>query len=750
MPAIFIALLLLLLPFTGLTQQLATARDTIAVIENGKTLKMPWANGINYSNASNLDVNYDGVKDLVLYDRVNHINTGRFRCFVKTGVAGTTTYSYAPELSYYFPTVYNWAVFYDYNCDGREDLFCSTNSGIKVFRNEGTAANPINFVLFKNILLSDYNPGSTPLLGNIYASPVGVPGITDVDNDGDLDILTFSSQGVFLEYHQNQSKELYNHCDSLVFDYLDYCWGKFSESSCGISLNQCLPSPPLKENSISIDGKTYHAGACITCLDSDGDGDKDLILGDISCNHVQFAHNTGSPAAAFIGDTTMMYPNFPAKNNTTRIKLNIFPCAYYVDVDGDNKKDLIATPSAFGSENYKSVWYYNNSSATSTVNFQFVKNNFLQEEMIEVGQNAFPLIMDENADGKPDLLLGTYGFYTGNTLVSRLTLYRNIGTTAQPVFSLITQDYAGVSAQNLFHLMPTAGDIDNDGDLDLIMGNSTGQIHWLENTAGAGNPCNFSIFKNNPFGFTTISAEATPQLYDMDQDGKLDLLIGMKNGRIAYYKNTGTASVPGYSLISNTFGNVNVQGNPSIYGIDGYAVPYFFNDGNGTKLLVGSISGNVFYYDVPANVSQNFVLINASVNNYNEGAQAAPFFVDVNNDGKRDLFLGNAGGGLSFFSSASPLVSLAEMDGLSLEQKVSLFPNPCTTHLNLSIQELEFEKAKVKVYDMSGRELQESIAVSNEFTVDVSQLPAGLYLLAVHLQNKSTQRTVYKKCLKSE
>lgn len=750
MPKFFLSLLAFALAKTCFSQQLATARDTLTVIENGKVLKMPWANGINYCNVSNLDMNYDGIKDLVIYDRVNHINTGRFRCFIKTGASGTTTYSFAPELSYYFPTVYNWAVFYDYNCDGKEDLFCSTNSGIKVFRNEGAPNQPIHFVLVKSIIMSDYNPGSNPLMGNIYASSVGVPGITDVDNDGDLDILTFSSQGVFIEYHQNMSKEWYNHCDSLVYEYRDYCWGKFSESSCAISLNQCLPEPPFRLPDMNVAGKTLHAGSCLTCLDSDGDGDKDLIMGDISCNHVQYAHNLGNSSAALIGDSTQMYPNFPAKNNTTPIRMNIFPCTYYVDVDGDTKKDLIASPSAFGSENYKSVWYYKNTSSTPTVNFQFVKNSFLQDEMIEVGQNAFPLVMDENADGKPDLLLGTYGFYTGNTLVSRLTLYRNIGTLAQPVFSLITQDYAGVSSQGQFHLMPTAGDIDGDGDIDLIMGNSTGQIHWLENTAGSGNPCNFSVFKNNPFGFTTGSAEAAPQLYDIDQDGKLDLLIGMKNGKIAFYKNTGTLSSPSFSLVNPSFGNVNVQGNPSIYGIDGYAVPYFFNEGSGTKLLVGSISGEVKYYEVPTNLTQNFNLVNPQVNNYNEGAQSAPFFMDVNNDGKRDLFLGNAAGGISFFSSASPFVNLNRVDGKALQNKVKISPNPGRDEWRIEIQELEWEKVSLRLLDLSGRTLLEKDFAGNECRVDISQFPVGMYVLAIQLQDKTNRQTVFKKCIKSE
>lgn len=745
----FVLVLLFLFPAFLFSQNLALARDTISVLENGKVLKMPWANGINYSNASNLDLNYDGVKDLVLYDRLNHISTGRFRCFIKTGPPGTASYSFAPELSYYFPQVYNWAAFYDYNCDGREDLFCSTNSGIRVYRNAGSAANPVNFVLEKSILLSDYNPGSTPFFSNIYASPLGVPGISDLDNDGDLDILAFPSQGFYIEYHHNLSKELYGTCDSLRFEFRDYCWGKMSETNCNVSLNQCSPKAPPAFSPDPL-GKSYHAGACLTCIDGDGDGDKDLILGDISCNKVQYAYNSGSSSNALISDTTVMYPNYPAKGNTTRIQMNSFPCAYVVDVDGDNKKDLLASPSAFGSENYNSLWYYRNSSATATVNFQFVQKNFLQEEMIETGQNAFPLVFDENADGKPDLLLGTYGYYQVNTLRSRLKLYRNTGSLSQPQFSLVSEDYANLNSQNLFHIMPTAGDIDGDGDTDLLIGNATGQIHWVENTAGAGNPCNFSIFKANSFSITTQSAEAAPQLFDLDKDGKLDLLIGMKNGRIAYYRNTGSLTAPSFSLVSNTLGNVDVKGNILIYGIDGYAVPYFYQEGSATRALVGSVSGQVFYYDVPANPLQNFTLLNASVNNYNEGAQSAPHYVDLNNDNLRDLVLGNAGGGLSFFSSASPQVGAEEWSLSAVEQRLQLFPNPGQEVLNLRLRDSRVEVMELQLFDLYGRVIKTQQVNGNEARLDIASLSPGMYILQLRLSMGNRSLQLQRSFLKTE
>lgn len=728
----------------GASAQLPVAPDTISVIENGNILKMPWGNGLNYSNFSNIDLNYDGVKDLVAFDKLNQFGVGRFRCFIKT-TTGAETYSVNPFLSYNFPETVNWGVCYDYDCDGKEDLFSSASGGISVYKNTGSAAGGLSFTLMKPILNSYYQGSGTY---NLYASPVGVPGISDIDNDGDLDILTFSPQGVFVEYHQNMSKEAYGNCNSLdTFKLATGCWGKITENNCSVNFNQACTFKPWPDYHEELD-KSRHAGSCLTCIDYDNDNDKDLILGDISCNHVQFAKNGGSSSNAIIDDTTKLYPNYPNKNSTTQIKMTAFPCTYNVDVNGDGKNDLIATPNAFGSENVNSTWYYKNTSSTSTVNFQFVKNNFLQDEMIEVGQNSYPVLFDYNADGKKDLLIGTFGYFNPGNLKAQLALYKNTGTPAQPSFSLVTKDYAALSTQSLSYCMPTAGDIDNDGDVDILVGTSNGKIHWLVNTAGAGNVSAFT-FSNNPFNITTLSGVAAPQLFDINKDGMLDLLIGGKNGRIAYYKNTGTSSVAAFTKKSNNFGGINVTTNTSLYGIDAYASPFFYDDALATKLLCGSVSGQLFYYSIPALTNDSCVanLISGSANAINEGAQATPLYEDINGDNKRDLIVGNAGGGLHFFSSKSPFVGIEEKN--SAVSLITVYPVPSSANIHFNISKIEAANVQVVIFDILGKEAMRHSFQLNSGEMNIESLNEGVYVAKITVYWGKEEISVLKKIIRN-
>ena len=740
----WICIVIILFGFNIVKAQLPIGRDTITVIEGGNVLKSAWAGGLNFCMASQVDLDLDTKLDLVLFDKVDLFSYGILRCFINKGGVGEIKYVYDASYTSKFPAVQQWASFHDYDNDGRADLFTYILGGIKVYRNTSTTGN-LSFQVIKPALKTVVTP-TTPL-AQIYSSPVSIPGFSDIDNDGDLDLLTFSSSGFSLEYHKNWSVETYGNDDSLFFKLDEYTWGDFSESSCIVSLNQFIGGDnPIESPSQQ---KIYHSGSCLMCLDREGDGDKDLILGDISCSTLHYLENSGTITNAHIIDTTKLYPNYPNKASTQIIKMNQFPCTYNLDIDNDGRKDLIASPNTPNSENYTSVWYYQNTSTTPTVNFSFVKNNFLQDDMIEVGEGAYPCLIDVNSDGLLDLIIGNHGYYVGTTNKTKLTYYRNIGTLSQPSYSLMTRDFENLgilpATSTLTGLVPAAADIDGDNDIDLILADFYGGVHWLENTAGVGNPCVFSNFYKSYFGFTTTFGAPYPQVIDIDRDGDLDFLFGLRNGRLAYYRNTGTVTTPTFTLVTNLFGNVNVKGDPGLYSSDGSCAPFMYDEAGSYKLLCGSISGRIFYYDnIDGNLTGNFNRIDTNVNKINDGPRSALQYLDVNGDAKRDLIVGNYSGGLSFYSSKAPI----GINELTIsEEDINVFPNPANSLVYIQSLNNFTEKINVEVYDVVGREIASQNNLSNSLKLNCESFTKGIYFLRITVSANKQQKSIVKKII---
>ncbi|MBS1637447.1 MAG: T9SS type A sorting domain-containing protein [Bacteroidetes bacterium] len=742
----FISGLLVGMCFTAKTivAQSQLFRDTIVVKENGQALKNPWAGGLNFCEVSQADLNLDGKKDLVIYDKTCN-SGGKLRAFLNQGTAGQIIYKHAPYYQAHFPDVSDWALFFDYDNDGREDLFAYTTGGIKVYRNVSSPGT-FSMTLVKSIINSNYNPGGAPSISNLYASPVGLPGIADIDGDGDLDVLSYSTFGIKIQYHKNMSQELYGHSDSLVFNMVDDCWGDIYENNCTIYLSQCPYQKIMDSLTTPGISKPLHAGSCIMCFDNDGDGDQDLLLGDIACSILQYAENVGSTTNAHIFDTTQLYPNYPLKASTTVARMNSFPCSYYVDIDNDGKKDLLASPNAVaGSENYASLWYYKNMSATTVADFHIQQKNLLQDNMIEVGEGAYPCLFDADADGKLDLLIGNVGYYTGNTNLSKIAYYRNTGTAAAPSFSLITRDYQNLTTYNLTGMFPTFADLDGDFDNDMIIGDFNGNLHYFQNTAIFGTPAVFGNYVANYFNID-VGNNATPQLVDVNKDGLVDLLIGNQTGKLTYYKNTGTTSNPNFVLQTASFGGVNVKQ----YGwLTGYSVPFLYNDAGVSKLLVGSEVGNIYLFDnIDGNLSGNFNKVDTTLYKINEGTRCSPFFVDVNNDGKRDLFLGNYAGGVGFFSSVPNTIGINELNPIDVSG-VTVYPNPAQSAFQVAIESPLLQEVRYNLMDALGHVVMtvQNSNKSNEF--NVSSLAPGFYVMQVlflsdhgHITGSTTRKII--------
>ena len=190
-----------------------------------------------------------------------------------------------------------------------------------------------------------------------------------------------------------------------------------------------------------------------------------------------------------------------------------------------------------------------------------------------------------------DLVVGGKGLYTApSTYKSRMFLYTNTGTNTSPIFTLTDTDLANAGYNNLGEsLSPTFGDLDGDYDPDMIVGTETGQLFYYENT---GNFTAHSYTYRGSLQSIDVGNFAAPTLGDIDGDGDLDLLVGNEIGTIAFYEFTGTLP-NAFTLVDAAWAGIDMT---SPQAPDGYSAPAIVY-GSDTTLLIGSESLGVVQKD---------------------------------------------------------------------------------------------------------------------------------------------------------
>jgi hypothetical protein len=692
-----------------------TRYDSIPVTVNNNTLKFPWCGGLNYPQFYRIDMDFDGLKDLFVYDK----STNKHRTYLNTGGTGDYRYEYHPEYEWRFPGPFNnWVALYDFNCDGREDLFTYNNGNISVWRND-SSSNGLTFSLYLPVIFATY-----PVSGydDVLISSQTYPGFEDVDHDGDLDFLIY---GIDVDWYENMAQETYGRCDTLVFNFADDCWGKFASYGnpqwntlyFGFSCRSTgQPDTTLPAN--------MHAGQCILPIDLDGDNDFDALIGDVIQNNITAVFNTGDSVVANMTSQDTAFPS-----NTLPVASFTLNVPYYLDLDNDGIKDLEVSPfQPAVSDNFASCWSYKNTGTNTFPVFNFQKNNYLQGEMIETGEGCDPVFFDYDYDGDQDLIIGNYGYYSpqdNNGFESKLSLYKNVGTPTVPSFQLIDRDYALIDTIDINATHPTFGDLDGDGDEDMLVGEEYGKLYYFQNTAGVGNACVF-VLNNTNYQNIDVGNFSTPQLIDVDRDGKKDLVIGNRNGFLNYYRDTSSTNIPVFILQNDSFGNVKVK---KWNAFTGYSVPCLFDSAGSYRLMVGAESGYIYYYtNIDGNLNGTFTLVDSTYQGIWEGLRTAPFARDINGDSLPDLIVGNYAGGVSFWKGD---LTAGIHDQTIADFSFDLYPNPAGSQVTLSVHaDPGVKNMELCIYSVLGGMLRklEVAGPDRNVTLNIADLPAGVYI----------------------
>lgn len=721
-----------------------SADDGIPVFENGQQLSMAWAGGLNAPQFSPIDLDGDGWMDLLVFDRSgNHVLT-----LLNQGVEGQPAYTVSRDYQQVAPLrdLHDWVLLRDYNCDGKPDIFTYSLGGAAVYKNTSQGGE-LSFELVDTLVRSNY----VPTTANLFITSIDLPGIIDVDGDGDLDILTFSIFGAYVEYHKNLSMELFGHCDSLKFEVANRCWGSFSENIANNSVtlnNPCsfnVPDPQVTDDieermqlllaaradgipEQEIPALRAHSGSAVTPLDLTGDGVMDLLLGDISYMNVVALFNGGTVDQSLMVAADTMFPVYDES-----VWLDMFPASYYVDVDNDGRRDLLVSPNSDQiTHNFESVWYYRNTGTDDEPVFELQTLKLFQQDMIEVGEGAYPVLFDHNGDGLLDLLVANRGYFqSGGTYQGSIALYENTGTVSAPAFTLITRDYMGLSTTGIgTDMYPAFKDLDGDGDMDMLIGDSNGRVHLFRNIA-TGEVAQFQLEQPN---ITTtggspidVGQHATPQLFDVDGDGLSDLIIGERNGNVNFYRNVGSPSEPAWTLEKDSLGMVVTTVG---FFLTGYSVPFmYFNEDGEREMLVGSQSGWIWRYgDIDGNLDGTFTLLDSAWQGISEGARSSIALADMNGNGRLDAFVGNYRGGISFYRNGPAWVGLPEHASLS-HQGLLPIPNPANGFCELLLNERPAPGSRLVVMDHTGRVVSQLDARDRMVRIATSHLSNGVYLL---------------------
>jgi len=716
--------------------------------------------GLNGVVFLNLDLNGDGLQDLVGLDKADNSVHPYLVDTAASEAYDFGSYTYAPQYIDSFPPLVSWVRGYDIEGDGDVDLLTFNsvnNNGVSVYRSQRAQTGQLAFTLDVQFLKSSYLGASS----TVYSSRSDIVDVADIDGDGDMDILGFNLAGSRVVWYRNRSMQDFGLPDSLKFETVSDCWGHFDEfwdpSTQTYSANLFTGKCKLEQDAL---GKVAHSGGALSIIQLNNDTLWDIVIGDEEVPYLIGLTNGGTRTFAEITGVDTAFPD-----TAKPINLADMPVVSWVDVNADGKRDLIASPIDFATGRFnESVWLYLNEGQDLDPDFKFVTENFLQDRMYDPGAFSHGVFTDLNQDGLTDMLYGVgERYYTRQNRTSALRFLFNTGSTRNPSYSLDTTDAAGWQTspvlQNARNLYLAAGNIGGDATPDIVAGlrlTTGSQLMLLADTTAVGNGPRYAVTDTNFLGlkgrfvnFQFVS-EWYPALGDLDQDGDLDLAVGTDKGRILLFRNDGSASAPNFVEITDHWGFIPEAfpaqpGNPfQVYRQQRIALADVDGDDQ-LELLVcdGHVSylptGVKVYDNVSLSTTDTFALVDTWYpNEVTEDFRLAVLPQRIHADTLfLDAVVGGARGGLGLrrrILTAPDTATSAPEASSPLAFRIS--PNPATDWLNVHTE----PGTSIEIRALTGQLMAHHVVQHRMLQFDVRAWPAGVYVLRAGTGSRQAYR----------
>ena len=374
--------------------------------------------------------------------------------------------------------------------------------------------------------ISKANPSFT---ARTIGTPNGPVEITyyDLDLDNDIDIIVPLNPGGKLIWYENNGSQSFteNTIDASVGGPRE-AWPVDLDLDGDIDIVQAVEGADALvwyENNGSqsftkntIDGSPGSARS-VSVGDIDGDGDLDISLTAYSSTNFYWYENNGSQSFTRI---------------TISTDNHLFPILIDLDEDGDI--DFVSHSTKDGS--YRIVWYENDGSENFTQNI--IANDY----------GAQLAVADLDEDGDYDVIGADY-------TNGHINWYANDGSES---FTKNTIDNSGMT--NAWDIK--VGDVDGDGDHDVVgmasTNNSTADdkiVLYINNGSEAFTEFDVDTDLNRPYKF---------RMTDIDNDGDLDMMVGSRDGdKVIWYENVDGGYILGLSLSGTPSGAETVTVSPA-------------------------------------------------------------------------------------------------------------------------------------------------------------------------------------------